>query len=92
MDKLLHNVGDLTSPQRSGVESILGHALRDDQQLFIVAFDRATEPTASSRRQAWSELQEVIQEAHQNVRNSGVSSDELERTIDQACDDVRYGK
>jgi len=92
MDKLLHNVGDLPSPERSAVEAIIGHALRDDQQLYIVALDAAVEPTKVTRREAWSELEEIIAESHQNVRQSGVSHEELERTIDETCDEVRYGK
>jgi hypothetical protein len=92
MHKLLHNVGDLPSPERSAVEAIIGHALRDDQLLYIVALDAAVEPTAAIRRQAWNELEELIAKAHDNVRDSGVTPEELERTVDEACDEVRYGK
>jgi hypothetical protein len=92
MDKLLRNVGDLPTPERSAVEAIIGHTLRDDQQLYIVALDAAIEPTEATRREAWSELEEIIAESHQNVRQSGVSQEELERTIDETCDEVRYGK
>ncbi len=92
MDKLLHNVGDLPSPERSAVEAILGHALRDDQQLYIIALDAAVEPSADIRRQAWYDLEQIIAEAHDNVRDAGVSAEELEQTIDEACDVVRYGK
>jgi hypothetical protein len=92
MDKVLHNVGDLPSPERSAVEAIIGHTLRDDQQLYIVALDAAVEPTEATRRVAWSELEEIIAESHQNVRQSGVSQAELERTIDETCDEVRHGK
>lgn len=92
MDKLLHNVGDLPSSERSAVETIIGHELRDDQQLYIVALDAVVEPTEATRREAWSELEEIIAESHHNVRQSGVSQEELERTIDETCDEVRYGK
>ena len=92
MDKLLHNVGDLPSHERSAVEAIIGHSLRDDQQLYIVALDAGVEPSVAVRRQAWNELEEIIAEAHQNVRDSGVSPQELDRTIDETCDEVRYGK
>ena len=92
MDKLVHNVGDLRSPERSAVEAIIGHALRDDQQLYIVALDAAIEPTAADRRQAWNELEEIIAEAHDHVRDSGVTPEELEQTIHEACNEVRYGK
>ena len=92
MDKLLHSVSDLPSPERSAVEAIIGHTLRDDQQLYIVALDAAVEPAEATRQEAWSELEEIIAESHQNVRQSGVSQEELERTIDESCDEVRYGK
>jgi hypothetical protein len=92
MDKLLHNVGDLPFTERSAVEAIIGHALRDDQQLYIVALDAAVEPADAVRRQAWKELDEIIAEAHDHVRHSEVTPDELDRTIDEACNEVRYGK
>ena len=92
MDQVLQNVADLRTSERAAVEAIIGHALRDDQQLYIVALDAAVEPTAAVRREAWDELEEIIAEARENVAQSGVSPDELERSIDQACSDVRYGK
>ena len=92
MDKLLHNVADLPLPERSAIETIIGHALRNEQQLYIVALDGAVEPSAAARSQAWNELEQIIAEAHQNVRYSGVSPEEIDRTIDEACDEVRYGK
>jgi hypothetical protein len=91
MDKLLHNVGDLPSPERFAVESIIGHALRDDQQLYIVALDAAAQLAAEVRRHAWSELEEIIAEAHSNVCTSGVAPQQLEQTIDEACNEVRDG-
>jgi hypothetical protein len=91
MDKLLHNVGDLPSPERFAVESIIGHVLRDDQQLYIIALDAAAVPTTAVRRQAWNELEKIIAEAHDTVRTSGVSREQLEQTIDEACNEVRYG-
>jgi hypothetical protein len=92
MDKYLHNVADLPTSQRSVVESIIGHSLHDDQQLYIVALDAAVTPSADVRRQAWHELQEIISEAQQNVRDSNISPEELERTIDEASDQIRYGE
>ncbi len=92
MDGAFHNVGDLPLSERSAVEAIIGRALRDDQQLYIVALDAAVEPAQAVRDEAWSELEEIIAEAHHNVRQSGVSQEAIEQTIDDACDEVRYGK
>lgn len=92
MDKLFHNVGDLPFDERSAVEAIIGHSLRDEQHLYIVALDAAVDPSVAVRRGAWQELEEIIAEAQQNVSDTGVSTEELEREIDEACDQVRYGK
>ncbi len=91
MDKLLHNVGDLSNPDRSAVENIMGHPLRDDQQLYIVVLDSAAEPAATERMSAWDDLQAIIADAKGNVRQSAESSEEIDRLIDEACSDVRYG-
>jgi len=92
MDRLVHNVADLPSLERSAVESIIGHVLRDDQQLYIAALDAAVNPTPAARQKAWEDLEEVIAEARRNVGESGLSPPELEQIIDQACNDVRYGE
>lgn len=91
MEKSVHNVGELSAPARSAVEGLVGHPLRDDQQLFIVAIDAACTPTAE-RQGAWRDLQSILAESHENVRQSGVANDELDRAIDKACYEVRYGK
>lgn len=91
MDKLLQNVGDLPTPARSAVEALMGHALRDDQQLYIVALDAAEAPAAADRQAAWSELEAIIADAHGQVRQSGLSPAELEQTVDEACRQTRYG-
>ncbi len=92
MDKLLQNAGDLPASARSAVESLMGHALRDDQPVYIVALDAAIEPPVQQRREAWHDLQEIMDEMHASVRQSGIPAAEVEQTIDQACDEVRYGK
>ena len=91
MDKTLHNVADLPAATRSAVEALVGHPLRDSQKLYILALERI-EPPADQRQQAWDELTEILNESHENVRKSGVSPDEVERLIDEACAEVRYGK
>lgn len=91
MDKTLHNVADLPAATRSAVESLVGHPLRDSQQLYILALERV-EPSVDQREQAWEELTEILNEAHDHVRRSGVAPDEVERLIDEACAEVRYGK
>ena len=92
MDKLLHSVGDLAPTARVAVEGLVGHALDDDQQVYVVALDRALEPPPQQRREAWNDLQGIIDGMHQSVRATGIPVDQAERIIDEACDNVRYGK
>ena len=91
MEKHWHNVSDLSPPARSVVEELMGQPLRDDQRVCIVAFDAASEFSAEDRRQAWNELAEIMAETHAHVRESGASAAELEREIDDACEEVRNG-
>lgn len=90
MEKPLHNVHDLPGPTRSAVESLVG-PLRDDQQLYIVAIDRASETASAERHATWQEVQKLIDVMQENVRRSGISADELDRLIDRECSAVRYG-
>ena len=91
MDKLLQNVGELSTPARIAVENLMGHPLRDDQQLYIVALDAAVEPAADQRQTVWNELQAIIADANDKVQQSAESSEGIDRLIDEACDDVLYG-
>jgi mevalonate kinase len=91
MDKTLHSVADLPAAARAAVEALIGQPLRDNQHVYILALDRI-EPAAEDRGQTSDELTDILNEAHENVRKSGVPTEEIERLIDAACDDVRYGK
>ena len=91
MDNLLHNVNDLPTATRSVVETLVGHPLRDDQRLYIVAFDPVEERSTEVRRAAWDELQKIMEVMKNNARDSGRSADEIDRLIDEACESVRYG-
>ncbi len=91
MDKAIHNVNELAASARTTVETLMGHPLRDDQQLFIVALDGVSEPPQEQRRTAWTELKSMLEVMQQNASQSGRSPQEIDRLIDEACDSVRYG-
>ena len=56
------------------------------------ALDAVTEPIAAQRQAAWDDLQAIIAEANDNVRQAGESPESIDQAIDEACDEVRYGK
>ena len=85
MEQLLHNVNELPATARSTVEMLIGHALRDDQRLYIVALDSVEQRSIEDRRVAWEELRKIIEVMQNNARGSGKSADEIDRLIDEAC-------
>ena len=91
MEGFLKNVGDLPAAARSVVEGLMGHALREEQRLYIVAMDPPAEPSTEDRRAAWAELQISLDEMQANSLRSGLSTEQIELAIDEACDEVRYG-
>lgn len=91
MENHWYNVGELSAGARSAVEGLMGRALRDDERVYIVAVAAGTDPSTDQRRRAWEELQEMLAETQGHARQSGVAAEEMERAIEEACRDVRYG-
>jgi hypothetical protein len=92
MEKHLHSVAALSDSARTVVEALIGRSLRDDQQVYIVPLDRATEPPAQQRQEAWNDLREILDEVHQSVRATAIPVEQIEQIVDEACEHVRYGK
>jgi hypothetical protein len=91
MEKLLHNVADLPLSTRAAVEELVGHALNEEQRVFVAVVDAAHEPLTTDRLAAWDQLRSIMDAIHARVRASGTDVADIERAIDQACDEVRYG-
>jgi hypothetical protein len=91
MEKVLHNVAELPLATRAAVEELVGHALNEEQRVFVAVVDAPHEPLASDRLEAWDELRKMMDAIHAQVRASGTDVADVEWAIDQACDKVRYG-
>lgn len=91
MDNILRNVADLPASARSAVETLMGHPLRDEQRLFIVALDDSARPTVPERQAAWEQIRTLLDEAAANVARSGLADEAAERLADETCEAVRYG-
>jgi|GEM_PF-2644030 hypothetical protein len=92
MEKSLHNVSDLSVDARSVVESLIGHPLPDRQAFYIVTLDANGEPSEAQRDQAWQELEVMMAQMQRSAAASGLADDEIDRLIDQTCEEVRYGR
>jgi hypothetical protein len=91
-EKLLHNVAELSVFARATVEGLIGRALREYQQVSILPLDRALEPPAQKRLEAWNDLRAILEDVHQSVRASAIPVEQIEQIVDETCEDVRYGK
>jgi hypothetical protein len=80
MDRLLYNVGELSTPARSAVEGLMGHPLRDDQRLYIVALEAADEPPA---------LDATLAPLRAEFEASGMSEAELVDLLETAKHQLR---
>ena len=92
MERSLHNVSNLSADARSLVESLIGHPLPDHQAFYIVTLDANGEPSEEQRDLAWQELEVMMAEMQRGAVASGLPHDEIDRLIDQTCEEVRYGR
>lgn len=71
---------------------MLGHQLQDNQRLYIMILTPSPAPDADQRQQALQGLRQVTGQIEQNLRERGVTAEQLDSAIDEACQDVRYNQ
>lgn len=86
------SVSDLAGNDRRSVEHLLGQSLQEDQQVYILAFKPGVVPDDATRQRALASMQQTFGKAEQHSRLQGASDDEIDAAVDQAMDQVRYGK
>ena len=91
MNPPIKHISELPAAARGVLESLVGQPLDDQQHVFIVVADPDTAAFRARRQQARRRLEESLREFHAAVVASGLSAHEIEQTIDEVCDDVRYG-
>ena len=70
---------------------MVGQPLDAQEHVLIVVSGPDVPAFRARRDEARRKLQETLREFHSAVASSCVSADEVERTIDEVCDEVRYG-
>lgn len=71
---------------------MLGHQLQDNQRLYIMILTPSPAPDVDQRQQALQGLRQVTGQIEQNLRERGVTAEQLDSAIDEACQDVRYNQ
>ena len=85
-EQLVRRIDQLPLPARRAVEELLGRALADDEEVSIQASRPHDAPQGPARKEAWDRLS-----SHLDLMSSKVTdTEELERIVDDACDEARH--
>jgi hypothetical protein len=65
-------------------------SIRDDEEIAIWASSPHDAPSGLPRKQAWDELNQHLD--LMASKTDGTLAEELERLVDDVCDEVRHGR
>lgn len=86
----IRKTGELSVAAKEVIESLLGRRLRDDEEVSIWASPPHDAPVGEARRDAWNKLNQHLDLMASKADD--VPAEELEKLVDEACDDVRHGR
>ena len=89
-DMSIRKTRDLSPAAKEVFESLLGRRLRDDEEVAIWASGPHEAPTGEEHRDAWSKLNQHLDAMASKADN--VPAEELEKLVDEVCDEVRHGR
>jgi hypothetical protein len=86
-DVLIHKASEMKPQTRAALEAELGRALRDNEEVSIMAFEPHPPPTGVARSQAARGLEEHFKRVDQKTKK--VPDAEMEKTLDEALRSAR---
>jgi len=92
MESVIRDVKSLESDERRVYESVLGHALQENQRVVIRAIEAEGEPEEARRRAALQRAVEIARQGRAAVEAQGVPAEEADAAIDEAVRAVRRAK
>ena len=84
MESIIRKVDELNTDERRMYESVVGHALREDQRLIIHVVELVTEPDGPTRKAASERAIEIARRGRASAADQGVTLEEADRLIDEA--------
>ena len=88
-DLSIRKTQELSPTAKQVLEALLGRDLRDDEEVAIWASSPHDAPSGQPRKEAWDELDQHLD--LMALKADGVPTEELERLVDDVCDEVRHG-
>lgn len=92
MESISRDVSRLEPDERRVYESVLGHALRENQRVIIRVVELENEPDESARRKAREEFHELCREGTENRERQGIPVEEADQAVDEAVRAARSRK
>lgn len=92
MESIIRDVKNIESDERRLYESVLGHALRENQRVIIRVIELEGEPDEASRRTALRRAAEIARQGRASVEAQGVTAEEADAAIDEAIREARRPK
>jgi hypothetical protein len=88
MDTVTRHADELSNPDRSAIEHLLGRSLDADHQVVIVAY-KASAGEKLKREQARAHVEAVLKQAESHALASGVTAEEADEAIVEAMQAIR---
>jgi hypothetical protein len=85
----VRSVKDIEGSEKRCLESMLGQKLRQDQQVFIMAFTPGAVPDEVAHRTALAEIHDLQAKAAAYANAHGITEDEIDAAVDEAMQHVR---
>ena len=85
----VQKVNDLEDSGKRWLECVFGKHLKENQQVFIMAFTPGAQPDEASRRQALAGVKQTMSTVEKNLSAAGVSDEEFDAAVNEAMEDVR---
>jgi hypothetical protein len=92
MESISRDVKSLETDERRLYESVVGHALHENQRVIIRVVDLETEPDQQARRAAMSRAVEIARQGREAAKAQGITEEEANAAIEEAIRDVRRAR
>ena len=88
-DPIIQRASEIRGSGKQWLENLLGHPLRANQQIFILAFTPGQPPTAADRRKALGGLENTWKKVQPYQRKHRISAKKFDAAIEEARGRIR---